>query len=78
MNRSIAAGSPPAIEPPALDPRELGQGEDQLGLGLSPRELLEPGQRGLGIAPEPALQVVAVERVLGPLAGPVDAGHARA
>ena len=67
---------PPAVEPLALDPRELGQGVDDLGVGVCPGDLLQPRERAVDVAAVAPFEVVAREGLERPLARPVEAGEA--
>ena len=60
----------------ALDPGELGQGVDEVGLGVGPGLLVERGEDGGRVAAVAAVEGVPLERLDGPLARAVEPGEA--
>ena len=66
----------PMVEPFGLDPRQLGQGVDQLGLGALLSVLFEVEQARVDVAAIFLVEVVAPERFERPLAGAVNARDA--
>src|SRR5271166_6810733 len=71
-------GAAPAVLLQAVDPGELGKRIDKLGIRILARHLLE-AEENIVHVPLPTvgpLEVVTLERLERPLAGPIDPGNA--
>ena len=64
------------LQPPPLDPRQLGQRVDQLRLGRLAGRRLQAGEGRGGVAAVAPLQVVTLQGLGRPLAGPVELADA--
>ena len=64
-------GLVPPLQASGLDPRQLGQGVDDVGVGVGSDQGLERGEDGRRVAPVLRLQAESLEGLDGPIAGSI-------